>query len=91
MSLKCQIAALIKVSILDAANREAVRPDAAEHTGIATGEVQAARGSANCGTRPVVADGTNNAERTIAVEAVACYGQFKRGGKSPHRCICIPT
>ena len=66
------------MSILKATNGESVRPVAAEHVGIAAAEVQAARtGTANR-TAPIVAVGTDIAERTIAEVAVACNGQFKR-------------
>ena len=79
------------VSILEATHREAVRSVVVEHGGIAAAEAEVARVSATNRTAPIVAEGTDIGERTIAAVAVARHGQFKRGGKSPHRCSCTPT
>lgn len=42
-------------------------------------------------TAPIVAAGTDIAERSIAVEAEARHGQFQRGGKSTGTVILAPT
>ena len=72
-----------KYLILNATYRDSVRPVVAVHVGIAAVEVQAPRVGTTYGTRPIVAAATHIAERTIAVAAVACHGQFKRRAKSP--------
>ena len=66
------------MSILKATHREPVRPVAAEHVGTATVEEQVPREGTIYGTRPIVAEGTHTAERTIAAAAAACHGQLKR-------------
>ena len=72
-----QIAALIKVSILKATNRVAVRSKAAVHAGTAAAEAEVARGSATKRTAPIVTVGTDIDERTNGEVAVARHGQFK--------------
>lgn len=92
--LKCQInqiAALFKVSILKATHSEAVCSAAGVHTGSAAVEAEAAGIGTTNRTAPIVAAGENIPERTIDAAAVARHRQFKRGGKSPHRCIYTPT
>ena len=67
----------IKVSILDATDRVAVRTKVCSHEGIAV-EAEAARTATVNRTTPIEADGTHIDERSIAVAAVARHGQFKR-------------
>ena len=57
-----QIAALIKVSILDAAHRVPVRSAAGVHAGIADVEADVARSGATNHTAPIEAVGTDIAE-----------------------------
>jgi hypothetical protein len=69
----------IKVSILKAAHRVAECSVVGTHEGIAAKEeAEAARIGAANRTAPIVADGTDIDERTIAVAAAARQGQFKR-------------
>ena len=68
--------------LLNATYRVPARPAVAEYAGIATVEEQVPRVLTIYGTRPIAAAGTHTAERTIAVGAGACHGQFKRRGKS---------
>ena len=85
-----QIAALINPStplranpsassglVLEATHRESERSVEAAHEGTAAEEVEAARVSATNRTAPIVAVGTDIAERTIAEAAAARHGQFK--------------
>ena len=74
---KCQIATLIKVSILKAANRVSVRSVGGKHEGKAAIEVEDARIGAANRAAPIVADGTDIEERTIAAVAEARHGQLK--------------
>ena len=70
--------ALINLSILKATYRESECSSVGVHEGNAAKEVEAASiRAANC-TAPIDAIGTDIAERTIAVVAVARHGQFKR-------------
>ena len=64
----------IKVSILNATHREPACSIVGVHTGIAAIEPEVAR----TGAAPIVAGGTDIVERTVAAEAVARHGQFKR-------------
>ena len=64
--------------ILKATHRDSARSAAAAHEGIATVEVQDPRVGTIHGTRPIEAAGANVAERTIAEDAGAGNGQFKR-------------
>lgn len=73
---KCQIAALIKGSILKTTNRASARPIAGVHAGIAAVEVEVASRCTANRTTPIVAVGTDTDERTRAVEAVARQGQL---------------
>lgn len=66
------------MSILEATHRESARSVAVEHVGNAAVEEEVARVSATNRTAPIVAAGTDTVERTIAAEAVARHGQFKR-------------
>lgn len=79
--VKCQInqiATLIKGSILKATHRESVCSIVGVHVGIAAiEEEEASRRAANC-TTPIVAEGTDIEERTIAEDAAARHGQLKR-------------
>ena len=75
-TLRVKIIKLIKVSILKATNRASERSAVGIHTGRAATEVEAARIGAVNRTAPIAAEGTDNAERTIA--AAARHGQFKR-------------
>ena len=77
-TLRVKIIKLIKVSILKATNRETGGSDVGSHTGTAATEAEAARTGAANRTAPIVADGTDIAERTNAAEAEARHGQFKR-------------
>jgi len=72
-----QIASLIKVSILNATYRESVCSVFGEHVSITAIEEEAARIGTTNRTAPTAAVGTDNEERTIAVVAFACHGQFK--------------
>ena len=72
----CQIASLIKVSILKATNRESVRPIVGVHEGSAAIEVEVASSRAANRTTPIVAAGTDTEERTKAAAAVARQRQF---------------
>ena len=78
--VKClinQIAALIKVSILNATNRESVGSSVIGIEKLNAVEVEGDRRYIiNC-TAPIEAEGTDTAERTITVVAAARYGQFK--------------
>ena len=87
----CQIASLIKVSILNATHREAVRPVAAVHAGTAAIEVQESGVDTIYHTRPIAAVATHIVERTIGESAVACHGQLKRRGKSAVCIIAAPA
>ncbi len=70
--------ALINGSILKATNRESVSSIGGVHEGIAAKEEEVASSrAANC-TAPIEAVGTDTDERTIAVDADARHGQFKR-------------
>ena len=73
---KCQIAALIKGSILKTTNRASARPKAGAHVGIAAAEDEAASIRAANRTTPIEAGGTDKVERTIAEVAVARQGQL---------------
>ena len=86
-----QIAALIKVSILKATHSKAECSVVGVHGGIAADEDEVARIGTTHRTAPIEAAGTDKAERTTAVGAVARHGQLKRGGKSTHRCTYTPT
>lgn len=66
------------MSILKAAHRVAACSEAGIHEGIAAIEVEDARKGAANRTAPIAAEGTDIEERTIAAEAVARHGQFKR-------------
>ena len=77
----------IKVSILNATHREPACSIVGVHTGIAAIEPEVAR----TGAAPIVAGGTDIVERTVAAEAVARHGQFKRRGKSANACVSSPT
>ncbi len=79
------------MSILKAAHRVAARSVAAVHAGIAAIEAQESRIDTINRTAPIVAIGTDTAERTTAGEAAARHGQFKRWGKSPLGIITTPT
>ena len=65
------------MSILKATNRESVCSEAGTHEGNAATEGEAARSGAANRTAPIVAVGTDIAERTIAAEAAARHGQLK--------------
>ncbi len=65
-------------SILKATNRVTVRSVAGAHIGTAAREIEVARTGAANRTAPIVAAGTDKAERTRAAAAVARHGQFKR-------------
>lgn len=80
---KCQIASLIKVSILNATNRHAVCTLVGGHVGIAAKEVQVLRIGATNRTTPIGAAGTD-IEGKITVVAEARHGQFKWRGKSTY-------
>ena len=72
----CQIASLIKVSILNAAYRESDRTSEGAHRGRAAVEVEVTRiGTANR-TTPIAAVGTYIVDRTIALEAESRHGQL---------------
>ena len=73
----CQIAALIKVSILEATNSASACSVGGAHDGSAAIEVEAARIGAANRTAPIEAAGTDIGERTIIAEAVARHGQFQ--------------
>ena len=73
---KYQITALTKVSILKTTNRESVRPKEGVHVGKAAIEVEVASIRAANRTTPIVAEGTDIEERTIAAEAAARQGQL---------------
>jgi hypothetical protein len=77
-TLRVKIIKLIKVSILKATNRESESSVAGIHTGTAATEVEVARTGAANRTAPIDAAGTDTEERTIAADAVARHGQFKR-------------
>ncbi len=77
-TLRVKIIKLIKVSILKATNRESVRSAVGIHSGSAATAAEVARIGAANRTAPIDAVGTDTVERTIAVEAVARHGQFKR-------------
>ena len=77
------------MSILKATHREPVRSVAAEHAGIDAAEVEEARIGVANSTAPIEAAGTNTEERTIAAEAEAREGQFKRGSKGS--CAVVAT
>ena len=73
---KCQIASLIKVSILKTTNRGPVRPTVGAHAGSAAEEEEvASRRTANR-TTPIEAEGTDIDERTTADAAAARQGQL---------------
>ena len=59
---KCQIAALIKGSILNTTNRESERPIGVGHAGKAANEAEAASTRAANRTTPIVAVGTDKDE-----------------------------
>ena len=65
------------MSILKATNSASACSVVGDHAGIAAIEVEAARIGAANRTAPIVAVGTDIAERTITVVAVARHGQFK--------------
>ena len=91
---KCQInqiAALIKVSFLEATHREPERSVAADHVGSATAEEEGVGVGAINRTAPIVAVGTHRAERTIAAVAEASQGQFQRGSKGTGAVILAPA
>ena len=79
------------MSILEATHREPVRSVVGVHAGKVADEVEAARGSATNRTAPIVAAGTDIAERTIAVEASARRGQFKGRSYCTCRMVTAPT
>ncbi len=87
-----QIAALIKVSILNATHRGSVRSAVGAHAGTAAAEAELARTGTNNRTAPIFAEvaDTADAERTTDEVAGTSQRQFKRGGKSTHRCIYTP-
>lgn len=64
--------------ILEAAHRKTVSSEVVVHVSIAAAEVQAACERATYRTAPIVAAGTNTAERAIAEVAVARHGPFER-------------
>ena len=63
--------------ILDATHRVTVRPEVAEHIGIAAIKAQASGGRASYRARPVGAALTNIAERTTVDVAVARHRQLQ--------------
>ena len=65
------------MSILKATHSESARSAVVDHAGIAAIEVEEARTGAANRTTPIVADGTDIEERTIAAETVARHGQFQ--------------
>ena len=71
-----QIASLIKVSILNATNRESERSEVGGHEGSAATKEEEARIGADNRTAPIEAEGTDKVERTTAVAAEARHGQF---------------
>ena len=73
---KRQIDALIKGSILNTTHRESERPIVGVHEGSAAIEAEVASNRAANRTTPIVADGSDSAERTTAVVAAARQGQF---------------
>ncbi len=92
--VKCQmnqIAALIKVSFLEATHREPVRSVVEVHVGIAAVEVEVVGVGATNRTAPIEAVGTHNVERTKAAVAVASQGQFQRGSKGTGAVILAPA
>jgi hypothetical protein len=88
---KCQITALVKVSILKTSHGVSVGATAAVHIGTAATEVEAARASTANRAAPTVAVGTDIEERTIAAEAEARQGQLERGSKSTRCIVAAPT
>ena len=82
-----------QLSILKAAHRASAcsAAEVAAHAGRAAIEEQALRTATINRTAPIVANGTDIAEQTIAVAAVARHGQFKQWGKSPLGIITTPT
>ena len=76
------------MSILEATHREAVRSVVVDHGGIAAAEGEVARVSATNRTAPIVAVGTDTAERTIAASCGARHGQFKGEAIAPADCCC---
>ena len=77
--------------ILEATNRESVRPVTAVHAGIATAEVQAPCVATGHSTRPIEAVGADIEERTTEAAAVARHGQFQRGAECPGRVVAGST
>ncbi len=86
-----QIAALIKVSFLEATHREPARSGADAHVGIAAEEGEVVGVGAINRTAPIETAGTHIEERTIAVKAVASHGQFQRGSKGTGAVITAPA
>ena len=79
--VKCQInqiAALIKVSILKAANRESFCSVVVGHDGFGAVEVEGAQKGTTNRTAPISAVEPDTDWRTIAVFAVARRGQLER-------------
>ena len=66
------------MSILKTTNRESISSVVGAHVGTAATEVEAAGIGAANRTGPIVAEGTDNVERTTAVGAEARHRQFKR-------------
>ena len=79
---KCQRVKSLRFSkchlFLKATDRVSVRSVEAAHVGITAEEGQVPRGGTTHGTRPIVANGANIDERTMAAAADAGNGQFKR-------------
>ena len=73
---KCRNKSKCQNLILNAPNRESVRAVAVGHVGIATVEVQELSVRAIHSTRPIVAVGAYNVERTIAEVAGARHRQL---------------
>ena len=85
------IFSVLEQLIFKATHRKAVSSVEVEHVGIGAVEVEAARTGTTNRTAPTSTVGTDTVERTTADAADARHGQFKRGGKSTHRCIYSPT
>ena len=79
------------MSILEATHREPVRSVVVAHAGIAADEAEVEGEGAINRTDPVVAVGTDIAERTTAVAAAASHRQLKRGSKGPSAVVLAPT
>ncbi len=91
---KCQInqiAALIKVSFLEATHRGPVRSAGVVQAGNAAAEEEEVGEGASNRTAPIDAAGTHIVERTSAAAAVASQGQFQRGSKGTGAVINAPA